>query len=191
MNTKNDERSWFRIEGFPDYYANTSGQVMRNNRLIKPHVYNKYGHQQVRLYKDRKQYAKDLHRLIAEMFIPNPHDYPIVRHLDDDPSNNDISNLAWGTYTDNTADSIRNGTFRFNYHYFTPDELRKSNETNRTPVKARDIITGEERVYVSQQEAARRLKVSQGNIAMVLSGKRNHTGGYRFEYIDKEVAPNG
>lgn len=190
MDIIDNERPWVRIDEFPDYYVNSSGQVMRDNKLIKPHVYNKYGHQQVRLYKNHKQYSKDLHRLIAEVFIPNPNNYPLVRHLDDNPSNNDISNLAWGTRKDNATDSIRNGTFQFHYHYFTPDELRRSNETNRTPVKAKNIITGEECEYVSQQEAARCLKVSQGNIAMVLSGRRNHTGGYHFEYIDKGVNPH-
>lgn len=187
MSNKNNEDLWFPIDGFSDYFINTSGDVTHNGKYIKPHVYNKYGHRQVRLYKDHKQYTKDLHRLVAETFIPNPNNYPIVRHLDDDPSNNNINNLAWGTRKDNTADSIRNGGFHYNYHYFTRDEIRKSNETNRTPVKAINIKTGEQREFISQQEAARQLNVSQGNIGMVLSGRRNHTGGYRFEYADKEV----
>lgn len=178
---------WVSIKDFPDYYINTQGQVMRDGNILKPHVYNKYGHAQVRLYKDRKQHPLEIHRLLAETFIPNPNDYPIVRHLDDNASNNSLDNLAWGTYKDNTKDSIRNGSFQFHYHTFTEDELSRSIETNRTPVRAKHMDTGEERLFASQKEAARCLKVSQGNIGMVLSGRRNHTGRYRFEYVEKEA----
>lgn len=50
-----------------------------------------------------------VHRLVALAFIPNPEDYPVVRHLDDDKVNNSVMNLAWGTYRDNSLDATRNG----------------------------------------------------------------------------------
>lgn len=50
-----------------------------------------------------------LHRLLATNFLPNPNHYPIVRHLDDNSSNYDLSNLAWGTFEENSADVFRNG----------------------------------------------------------------------------------
>lgn len=40
---------------------------------------------------------------------PMPPDKPLALHWDDDPANNDISNLRWGDMADNTADAIRNG----------------------------------------------------------------------------------
>lgn len=54
-----------------------------------------------------------LHRLIAEAHLPNPEDLPVVRHRDDNPRNNDVSNLAWGTHSDNTQDMISRGRARF------------------------------------------------------------------------------
>lgn len=42
-----------------------------------------------------------VHRLVAIAFIPNPNNYPVVMHLDNDPSNNRVENLKWGTYKDN------------------------------------------------------------------------------------------
>lgn len=51
-----------------------------------------------------------LHRLVAEAFLPNPDELPLVRHLDDNKSNNTVGNLAWGTHSDNRNDSVRNGT---------------------------------------------------------------------------------
>jgi hypothetical protein len=50
-----------------------------------------------------------IHRLVASAFIPNPDGLPVVRHLNDDPLDNRISNLAWGTVSDNMRDVVRNG----------------------------------------------------------------------------------
>lgn len=181
-----DAEIWHPIIDYPGYYASESGCITHNGSPIKPKEFNKYGHSQVRMYKNGKQYAEETHRVIAKSFIPNPNNYPLVRHRDNNPRNNAVYNLAWGTYADNTRDSIEAGTFVYNYHNFTKDELRRSIETNRTPVKAIDITTNSEKIFYSQQEAARQLHLSQGNINMVLNGRRNHTGGYRFEYVNKE-----
>ena len=50
----------------------------------------------------------------------------------------------------------------------------------------RIVETGETYEFESQAEAARKLGVYQPNIRHVLSGYYKQTGGYRFEYLDKE-----
>lgn len=50
-----------------------------------------------------------VHRLIALNYIPNPENHPLVRHLDDNPINNDLMNLSWGTYQQNRIDAFVNG----------------------------------------------------------------------------------
>lgn len=50
-----------------------------------------------------------LHRLLAEAFIPNPHNYPIVLHIDNNKLNCQLSNLKWGTYSENNAQAISDG----------------------------------------------------------------------------------
>ena len=189
-------RIWKNIDGFDGYQVSNRGEVRsyldRNYGLVdkphflKPREVNEFGHSHVALYKDKIQYNKSLHRIVAKAFLPNPNNYPLVRHLNNNPRDNRVENLAWGTYKDNTKDSIDTGTFHYNYHNFTRDEIEKSVETNRTPVKAIDIETGEEQCYKSQQEAARCLHLSQGNINMALNGLRRRAGNYTFEYIDKE-----
>lgn len=45
-----------------------------------------------------------VHRLVAEYFVANPKNYPIVLHKDEDKQNNVYSNLEWGTKSKNGKD---------------------------------------------------------------------------------------
>lgn len=59
-----------------------------------------YGYFQVGLG-GRKGRAYQMHRLIAECFVPNPNNLPIVNHKDGDKGNCSPSNLEWCTYSEN------------------------------------------------------------------------------------------
>ncbi len=61
------------------------------------------------LIKDGKLIQRYVHRLVAEAFIPNPDNKPCVNHIDNDPSNNKVSNLEWCTYKENTQHSFNQG----------------------------------------------------------------------------------
>lgn len=50
---------------------------------------------------------KNLHRLVALTFIPNPDNLPVVMHLDNDPTNNNVTNLKWGTVQENNKQCVR------------------------------------------------------------------------------------
>jgi hypothetical protein len=53
-----------------------------------------------------------VHNLVAECFIgKRPKNKQLVRHLDNDKTNNDVTNLAYGTYLENEQDKIRHGTW--------------------------------------------------------------------------------
>ena len=52
---------------------------------------------------------KSIHRLVAETFIPNPDNLPVVMHIDNDPFNNCLENLRWGTQEENVQQSIIEG----------------------------------------------------------------------------------
>ena len=51
----------------------------------------------------------DVHRLVAKTFIKNPENLPLVCHKDDDPRNNRVENLWFGSYADNMQDMIEKG----------------------------------------------------------------------------------
>lgn len=171
-----DER-WKRIWDVPNYWVSTKSRVWSaaSSSFIEGTPL-KNGHIDISLRYDGRRIHRYLHRLVAEAFIPNPHGYPEVRHLNDDPSDNEIENLAWGTQYDNVHDCIRNGHFR----YFTRKDIERANETRRTPIVAIRLRDGKNSCFISQQEASRQLGIDQSSINAVIHGRNKSAGGYYF-----------
>lgn len=55
------------------------------------------GYKVVSLTKDGKTKTVYVHRLVAEAFIPNPDNLPMINHIDEDKTNNLPENLEWCT----------------------------------------------------------------------------------------------
>lgn len=72
------------------------GSVRHQDEKIVPVSKNKKGgYIRVHLNYNRKRKTTNVHKLVAEAFIPNPNGYTIVHHIDHDPSNNNVENLMW------------------------------------------------------------------------------------------------
>lgn len=115
---------WEPVKGFEGFYeVSSDGEVKSLLRYVKTsrgnglrpvrerllkHVYSE-GYPSVTLYRPEGNKRYRLHKLLAETFIENPNNYPIVRHLDDDRNNFNLSNLSWGTDSMNKSDALRNG----------------------------------------------------------------------------------
>lgn len=61
--------------------------------LYKKHGRN--GYIQVRLYDNGRAKTIEIHTLVAKAFIPNPNNLPMVNHIDEDKTNNNVENLEW------------------------------------------------------------------------------------------------
>jgi hypothetical protein len=87
---------------------------LRKEPLIRKGVPDKYGHLYLNLQNEHhpreKPLRKSIHQLVAGAFIgPRPVGYE-TRHMDGNPTNNVVSNLAYGTKSDNSMDAVRHGT---------------------------------------------------------------------------------
>ena len=68
------------------------------------------GYKRVRLSKNGKKTRYSVHRLVLLTFIGECPAGQETRHLDGNPSNNNLKNLAWGTRADNYNDRKLHGT---------------------------------------------------------------------------------
>jgi hypothetical protein len=50
-----------------------------------------------------------VHRLVAEKYLPNPHNLPVINHKDGNTSNNHVDNLEWTTKRKNCEHARLNG----------------------------------------------------------------------------------
>ena len=88
------------VEDYPNYLIYEDGSVYTKPRhrvkggLLRQQL-NKQGYYKVGLWKDNKSKSFFVHRLVALNYIPNPHNYPEVDHIDRDPRNNHLYNLRW------------------------------------------------------------------------------------------------
>lgn len=79
-------------------------------RVMAPGSKGSKGHLMVNLRVDGKRIPMLVHRAVLAAFVgPAPIDKPITRHLDGDPTNNRLSNIAYGTYVENEADKLQHG----------------------------------------------------------------------------------
>jgi len=106
---------WKPVVGFEGTYEVSVQLGIRRiatGRILKQ-SFDTHGRPRVCLCLHGKQTTHRVAHLVADAFLPpkGPTDQ-VLRHLNDIKTDNRIENLAWGTYSDNTADSIRNGGWK-------------------------------------------------------------------------------
>lgn len=65
-------------------------------KILKEHL-QKEGYYTVVLYKNGEPRRLSVHRIVAEAFLYNPNNYPVVNHKDENKGNNNVNNLEWCT----------------------------------------------------------------------------------------------
>jgi len=121
------------------YEINKFGQVRRkykngNISYLKPSL-QKNGYYGITIEKRKR---KNIHRLLAECFIPNPENLPVVDHINRNRQDNRLENLRWCTISDNssnrtmkgcickTKDKINNKVYEYYRVYYYIDKKKKS-----------------------------------------------------------------
>lgn len=96
---------WKRITGFEDYMVSDYGNIKsyKKNREGCVLAKNKRGqYDSVVLIGDDKRQRASIHRLVADAFIPNPHNLPFINHKNGDKKDNRVDNLEWCSPSQNT-----------------------------------------------------------------------------------------
>lgn len=94
------------------YLIDTNGNVYNLiSNKIKYQTKNNCGYLMVNITVNSKEYNASVHRLVAETFIPQPEGKNVVNHIDGNKMNNNVHNLEWVTYKENTKHAIETGLF--------------------------------------------------------------------------------
>src|SRR5574343_113707 len=108
-----------------------------------------------------------VHRLVADAFLPNLNNLPVVNHKDFDRTNNRVENLEW-------CDA------KYNCNY-SKGRRQNTRGINGRKISAYNMLGEFIGTYSSIREAARDLNVFGQNICAVLSGKNKWCKGYTFK----------
>lgn len=156
---------WRYIEGSDDAYANLDGKIKRHGKIINEQ---KVDEGYLRCTVGGKVGRKYSHILVANTWLDNPLNLPVVDHLNHDKSDNRVCNLEFVTHKEN---SLRCGaTGALGRH-----------ET--LPIRAIRLSDKKEMVFDNQSECGKALGINPKDINKQLRGKRNTSHGYKFEYI--------
>lgn len=138
----------------------------RNEKTLKQRA--THGYKYVILSKESKAKTFRVHRLVAEIFIPNPNNYPQVNHKDGNKANNSVDNLEWCTCEYNIKEA-----YRLN--------LCKTIKINQFDINGKYIKT-----WNSSYEIKRNLNLDASAITKCCKNKRKICGGYRWRYAEIE-----
>lgn len=101
----------------------------KERELILCPILTYWGYFTVNLYKDKKVKVCRLHRIFANAFIPNPHNKPMINHINGIKTDNRIENLEWVTAKENINHAHRTGLAI----------VRKGEESRNNKLKNKDV----------------------------------------------------
>lgn len=150
------------------FYPNGRVRVLKE-KILTPSV-DKKGYEFAQLFINGNYRSKKIHRLVAEVFIPNPNNLEQVNHKDENKKNNKVSNLEWCTLI-------------YNINYGTGKYRKTLNK--RIPVVQYDLDGNLIREYESATAATKVLNIKQGcsrGILETCRGKHKYMFGYIWKF---------
>lgn len=104
-----------KIKNSKNYFVTDTGEVYHGHKKLKI-MDTGSGYCRVSIgYEDGTRKDRLVHRLVAEAFIPNPDNKPVVNHKDCNKTNNNVENLEWVTYRENTLHAIENRRISYGF----------------------------------------------------------------------------
>ncbi len=138
---------WKVIEGYNQYEVSNLGKIRRDDRLLKGR-FTKNGYLVVALSVESKYKNHYIHRLVASAFIKKVGG--VVNHLDGIKTNNNVSNLEWTTYSNNTIHAYDNNLI---YKDFKPESGYKGVRPYKKRYMAR-LSRNNKSIYIGMYDTA-------------------------------------
>lgn len=168
------------IKGYEGIYeVNELGKIRSVDRIVecKDGSTRKYNGKELKLKVDRGGYAFvnlnkngiaktcNVHRLVAETFLPNPDNLPQVHHINHERNDNRVQNLQWVTRAEQMDEHLRAAL----------------------GTRLRVVGHGIDKIYNSSHEVERELGINQSDALKVAKGKFKQAKGYKIYFADQET----
>ncbi len=172
------------IDGSSTDYVTPTGKIYKdfgNNKFLLKSVFmNKHnGYMYSTITYNEGQKQKRVHKLVAQAYISNPENKPIVMHKDNNRSNNTVENLKWGTVFENTKSAFDDGLIKND---------RSWDDNQSIPVAVFDLDKNHITNFGSISEASRNLDITKTGIITQCNHqlKTNKSRcGYYFRYLSE------
>ena len=182
------EEQWKDIEGYDGIYqVSNLGRVRSLDRTYirkngMPHTSkgcvmslydSKDGYKAIRLRTPEGRKTFRVHRLVAQAFIENPDNLPLINHKDENKKNNIVDNLEWCSN-------------EYNINYGTTiqrlSDKHKNHPNLSKPIEQYSMDGHFINSYPSAAEAERQTGILAVNIASCCKGIYSQSGGYVWKY---------
>ena len=186
---------WKDIPGFEWYYlASTDGRIFstRSEKVLK--TINRLGYRKVNLSVNGRRDEWPVHRLIAITFIPNPENKPTVNHINEDKSDNRVSNLEWATILEQNTHGTRIKRAKENTNYSkrkidyakvaSNHDYKRIGQVCSKAVCQFDKDGLFKKTYSSLKEASESTGARLSHISSCIHGKRKTAGGWIWKSAD-------
>ena len=160
-------------EIYDNYKISNLGRLINLNyrrtgkaKLMKPFD-NGHGYLQVHLSKNKITKTFLVHRLVSEIFIPNPNNLTEINHIDEDKTNNRVDNLEWKSHKGNCNHGTRN----------------KRMAKTKSKKVLQFTLDG---VFVREWESTRecgRNGFNYSSVCQCCNGKKPHYKGFKWCYV--------
>lgn len=102
---------WRKVNGYDNYYVSSEGRIYNvvTEKFIGNKNSDKYKYKRVKLSENGKKVFIDVHRLVADTFIPNPNNCEVVNHINGITTDNRVENLEWCSRSENQKHAYRIG----------------------------------------------------------------------------------
>lgn len=176
------------INGSSTDYVTPTGNIYKdygNNMFYHKSIFpNKNnGYMYCGITYDIGQKQRRVHILVAEAYLPNPNNYPVVMHKDNNKKNCCVENLQWGTIKENTQQAF-DDSLQIND--------KSWNDSQSIHICSFNLNYNLLKKYGSVGEASRELKITKTTILNQCNHnlKTKPRCGYYFRYLS-EYEVNG